>query len=65
MMPVGLEMGGMPFMMPGMDMSQMQMMMPMGPNMGKNPFMMMNMMAPPNNGMNNNENNETKGDNKP
>ena len=64
-MPVGLEMGGMPFMMQGMDMSQMQMMMPMGPNMGQNPFMMMNMMAPPNNGMNNNENNETKGDNKP
>ena len=65
MMPVGYGLEGIPFMIPqGIDMNQMQLMMPSPGNLGSNPYMM-NMMGPPMEGMNNNENNGPKEENKP
>ena len=68
MMPIGYNMEGIPFILqPGMDMNPMQLMMPspaVPANMGQNPFMMNNVMKPPMQGINNNNQNaETKNEN--
>ena len=57
MIPNDINMGGIPQMMPGMDMNQMQLMTPMGGNMERNQYMINNMMISPFGEMNNNYNN--------